>query len=385
MDVIYLDNAASTWPKPSEVKISMMESIEEYAANPGRGGHQLAMRASKVIFRTRAKLAKLFHVLNPNDIVFTSNATGALNQGIKGLVKPRGHIITTTLEHNSVRRPIEYLRHTKGVDVSYIAPRDLYQLDVLDFEDQIKENTSLVVVNHASNLIGSIAPIKEIGQLCAKYKIPFMVDASQSAGVLPIDVQEMNISLLAFPGHKGLYGPQGTGGLYIHPDLELEPLLQGGTGSHSESIDQPTTRPDCYESGTLNTVGIAGLGAGVDFVLETGIEKIRKKEHALTIRLMEGLEKIKDVSVHGQPKEIERAAVVSFSMSGLDASEVAFILDQQYGIAVRAGFHCSPLAHETIGTIQEGAVRASFGYFNENQDVDAIIHALDEISSELHK
>jgi cysteine desulfurase family protein len=385
VDVVYLDNAASSWPKPTGVKQAMVEAIDEYGANPGRGGHQLAMKASKVIFHTRAKLAKLFRIQNPNDIIFTANATAALNQGIKGWVKPGQHVITTTLEHNSVRRPLEYLKRTSGVGISYVRPREGYVFDIHDFEKEINEKTTLVVVTHASNLIGSITPILEIGYLCEKYKIPFMVDASQSAGVLPIDVQEMNISMLAFPGHKGLYGPQGTGGLFIHPDLDLEPLQHGGTGSHSESIDQPTTRPDRYESGTLNTVGIAGLGAGVDFVLKTGVERIREKERLLTAWLIERLEKIQGVTVYGQPKEMERAAVIAFSIEGMDASESAFILDQHYGIAVRSGYHCTPLGHKTVGTLDHGAIRASFGYFNEVSDVDALVTAVEEISNEIHK
>lgn len=385
MKVVYLDNAASTWPKPPEVKQAMVECLEEYGANPGRGGHQMSMRASKALYYTRAKLARLFNVSNPNDIVFTSNATGALNQGIKGWVKPGQHVITTTLEHNSVRRPLEYLKQKDGVDVSYVKPREDYCFALEDFEKEFNPRTSLVVVTHASNLVGTIVPIKELGELCHKYKVPFMVDASQSAGVFPIDVQAMNIQLLAFPGHKGLYGPQGTGGLYIDPSMNLEPLMHGGTGSHSESIEQPATRPDRYESGTVNTVGIAGLGAGVDFILKTGIDKIREKEMELTYKLIESLEKIEGVEVYGQDKNIERAAVVAFSIKGLDAAESAYILDQQYGIAVRAGYHCTPLGHETIGTINQGAIRVSFSYFNEMDDVEVLVSAVQEIMDQLQK
>lgn len=383
MRLIYLDNAASTWPKPPEVKEIMVECLEQYGANPGRGGHQMAMKASKVLFYTRVKLAKLFNVSNPNDIIFTSNATSALNQGIKGWLKSGNHVITTTLEHNSVRRPLEYLRQKDGVEISYVKPREDYTFAMEDFEKEFNQQTSLVIVNHASNLVGTIVPIKELGELCRKYKVPFMVDASQSAGVFPIDVQAMNIQLLAFPGHKGLYGPQGTGGLYIDPKMDLEPLLHGGTGSHSESLEQPTTRPDRYESGTANTVGIAGLGVGVDFVLKTGVDQIREKEMKLTYKLIEGLEKLEGVQVYGQDKNIERAAVVAFSIEGLDASESAYILDQQYGIAVRAGYHCTPLGHETIGTMNQGAIRASFSYFNEMEDVEALILAVQEITDQL--
>jgi cysteine desulfurase family protein len=379
MDVVYLDNAASSWPKPLEVKQAMSECIDEYGANPGRGGHCLAIRASKVIFQTRVKLARLFHISNPNDIIFTMNATLSLNLGMKGLLKPGDHVITTTLEHNSVRRPLEYLRKEKGIQLTYIKPREDMSIDLDEFQAAFKSNTALVVVNHASNLVGTLSPIQQIGDMCKQFKVPFMVDASQSAGVFPIDVQAMNIDLLAFPGHKGLYGPQGTGGLYISPEIHLEPLFQGGTGSQSESIEQPSTRPDQYESGTMNTVGIAGLGAGVDFVLRTGIDNIRAKERKLTFALIEQLEKMDGVTVYGQDKSVERAAVIAFSIEGVDASEAAFILDQQFGIAVRSGFHCTPLGHETIGTIESGAIRASFGYFNEMADVEHLVKAVGEI------
>ena len=250
---------------------------------------------------------------------------------------------------------------------------------IFRFEKEIKHNTSLIIVTHASNLMGALVPIKEIGDLCKRYDIPFMVDASQTAGVFPIDVQEMNIQLLAFPGHKGLYGPQGTGGLYIDPKLDLEPLLHGGTGSHSEWIEQPTTRPDRYESGTANTVGIAGLGAGVEFVLETGLDEIRQKEMSLTVELLSRLEGMNGIKLYGQSKCIERSAVVAFTIDGLDTSEAAYILDRQYQIAVRAGYHCTPLGHETMGTLNEGAIRASFGFFNEMADVDALERAVREI------
>jgi len=385
MRVIYLDNAASTWPKPPQVKEAMNECLDQFAANPGRGGHQLAMRASRTLFQTRVNLAKLFRIKNPNDIIFTSNATSALNQAIKGWLKPGDHVITTTMEHNSVRRPLEFLKKEQGISITYVQPDQAFLFSLNDFEQAITDQTKLVVVSHASNLIGTLAPIREIGELCSRYQVPFLVDASQSAGIIPIDVQGMNITMLAFPGHKGLYGPQGTGGLYIDPALDLVPLLHGGTGSHSESIEQPMTRPDRYESGTANTVGIAGLGAGVEFVLKTGVEKINQKERELTNTLLEGLAGINGVKVYGPDKSVERAGVVAFTLDGIDASEVAFLLDQQYGIAVRAGYHCTPLGHETIGTMGMGAVRASFGYFNEQKDVAALLEAVREIQKELGK
>jgi cysteine desulfurase family protein len=378
MKTIYLDNAASTWPKPKEVSLAVAECINEYAANPGRGGHKLSLKASKTIYQARVKLARLFHIKNPNDIFFTLNATHALNLAIKGFVKPGDHVITTSLEHNSVRRPLEFLKKEAGAEITYVKPENHhFSLDTI--RSAVQDNTRLIVVSHASNLLGTIAPVKEIGKLARELGITYLVDASQTAGILPINVEEMHIDMLAFPGHKGLYGPQGTGGLYVDSSLDIVPLLHGGTGSHSEDIDQPMTRPDRYESGTLNTPGIAGLAAGVDFVLQTGVEAIQEKEWKLTRLLLEQLEDIEGVTVFGPDKETERVGVVPFMIEGVDASELAYILDQEYNIAVRAGFHCTPLAHETTGTIETGAVRVSFGYFNEEEDVEKLVAALREI------
>ncbi|MEJ8547359.1 aminotransferase class V-fold PLP-dependent enzyme [Brevibacillus borstelensis] len=381
MRVIYLDNAASTWPKPPAVKENMAEVIEHFAANPGRGGHALAMKASKAVFRTRVELSRLFGIQNPNDLFFYMNATQALNQAIKGLLKEGDHVVSSSIEHNSVRRPLEYMARTKKVELTFVEPREDQLYYAEDFERAMKPNTRLLAVSHASNLTGVILPIAELGDLAKQNQVLFLVDASQTAGVLPIHVGEMKIDMLAFPGHKGLYGPQGTGGLYVHPSVDLEPLIHGGTGSQSEAIDQPTTRPDRYESGTANTVGLAGLQAGVSFVLEKGVENIHAYEWKLTKQTIKGLRQIKGVEVYGPGEEVERVGVISFNIEGVDASEASFILDQQYGIATRAGYHCTPLGHRTAGTEQRGAVRASFGVFNTEQDVEALLNAVREIAS----
>ena len=381
MAIIYLDNAASTWPKPPAVKDMMAEAIEDYAANPGRGGHTLAMKASKTVFRTRVQLSRLFGIQNPNNLFFYLNATQALNQAIKGFLKPGDHVISSSVEHNSVRRPIEFMRKTSQVEAAFIEPRDDHHFYVEDFSKAIRPNTRLLVVSHASNLTGVILPVAELGKLAKERGITFLVDASQSAGVLPIHVEEMHIDMLAFPGHKGLYGPQGTGGLYVHNDIDLVPLIHGGTGSQSEAIEQPTTRPDRYESGTVNTVGLAGLQAGVSFVMEKGVENIRQHEWDLVKQTIAQLQEIPGVQVYGPGIETERVGVVAFNVGEVDASEVSFILDQQYGIATRSGYHCTPLGHQTAGTEQRGAVRASFGIFNSSKDVKALIDAVKEISS----
>jgi cysteine desulfurase family protein len=381
MAIIYLDNAASTWPKPPEVKEKMAEAIDDFAANPGRGGHALAMKASKAVFQTRMQVSRLFGIQNPNNLFFYLNATQALNQAIKGFLKEGDHVISSSIEHNSVRRPLEYMSRTKKVEVTYVEPREDQLFYVEDFVKAIRPNTRLLAVSHASNLTGVILPIAELGSMAKEHNIAFLVDASQTAGALPIHVDEMKIDMLAFPGHKGLYGPQGTGGLYVHPDIDLEPMIHGGTGSQSEAVEQPTTRPDGYESGTVNTVGLAGLLAGVKAIMEKGIDNIGEHEWQLAKKAMLGLTEIPGVKVYGPGIETKRVGVVSFTIAGVDATEVSFILDQTYGIATRAGFHCSPLGHETAGTAETGAVRASFGMYNTETDVETLIEAVREIAA----
>jgi len=380
MRIIYLDNAASTWPKPPGVREAMAEAVDEYAANPGRGGHALAMRASKTLFRTRMQVSRLFGIKNPNDLFFYLNGTQALNQAIKGWLKEGDHVVTSSIEHNSVRRPLEYLRRTKGIRITYVEPGEKQLFHAEDFRQAITDETRLVAISHASNLTGMILPVEEIGAITRARGIPLLVDASQTAGVLPIEVEKMGIDMLAFPGHKGLYGPQGTGGLYVRPDLDLDPLIHGGTGSQSEAVEQPLTRPDRFESGTANTAGLAGLLAGVTFVLEKGVEEIHRHEWGLARQLMLALQEIPGVEVYGPGVDVERVGVVAFNIAGVDASEASFILDQQYGIATRAGYHCTPLGHRTAGTEQRGAVRASFGVFNTEEDVAELVRAVKEIT-----
>jgi cysteine desulfurase family protein len=384
MGVIYLDNAATTWPKPPAVLDAMMKCMNEYGANPGRGSHQLAMKASRIIFECRRNLAQLFHISNPNDIVFTMNTTMALNLAILGYAKQGQHMICTGIEHNSVRRPLEYLKKTKQIDVTYI-PADRYGcLDMTEVDKAFNERTSLFVCNHSSNLLGTITPLDRIAEACAKRKVRLLVDAAQTAGIMDIDVTGMSIDMLAFPGHKGLYGPQGTGGLYVHPDLDLEPLLYGGTGSQSESIEQPGVRPDRYEAGTVNTVGIAGLNEGVKFVLQENPANIHVKEWRVTQLLMEKLQEINHVTIYGPELRQNKTGIVAFNIAGVDPSEVAYILDQTFQIAVRAGYHCTPLAHESAGTLTTGAVRASVSYFTTDEEIEQCIQAVREISKHYH-
>ncbi|WP_010279205.1 aminotransferase class V-fold PLP-dependent enzyme [Paenibacillus senegalensis] len=380
MTIYYFDHAASSWPKPPEVIKAMADCVELYGANPGRGGHRMAVQASKILFAARANLAKLFNIKNANDISFALNTTAALNQAISGFVQPNDHVISTSIEHNSVRRPLEYLKRTKQVEVTFLQTNEKGELDLDDIVQAIRPNTSLLICSHGSNLLGSIMPIADIAEICRKHGVKVLVDAAQTAGTYPIDVQAMGIDMLAFPGHKGLLGPQGTGGLYLAPDLVLEPHLHGGTGSQSESIEQPTVRPDRYEAGTPNTPGIAGLNEGVKLIMQTGVANIHHKEWQLSQQLLEGLQQIPGVKCFGPELGEPRSGIVSFLIEGVEASEAAFILDQSFQIAVRAGYHCTPLGHETAGTTDSGAVRSSVGFYTSKEDVDYFLSAIREIS-----
>lgn len=383
MSTIYLDHAASSWPKPPEVIKAMVECMEEYAANPGRGSHEKAVKASRTLFEGRKQLARLFRIKNPNDIAYALNTTMALNLAIKGFVREGDHVICTAVEHNSVRRPLEFLKASKGVQISYLQTDAQGNINLKELESLITSRTKLVVCNHSSNLLGSILPVADIAEVCRKHRVKLLVDAAQTAGTIDIDVNLMGIDMLAFPGHKGLLGPQGTGGLYIHPDLDLDPLLHGGTGSQSEAIEQPTVRPDRYEAGTQNTVGIAGLVEGIKWVQKQTVEKIHQHEWQLTQRLMNGLLGIPGVQILGPVLGQNKTGIVSFTVAQTDSSEIAFILDQSFGIAVRAGYHCTPLAHETVGTLERGAVRASVGCFTTEGEIDQLIDAVKEIAGHM--
>ncbi|RBW69139.1 aminotransferase class V-fold PLP-dependent enzyme [Bacillus taeanensis] len=378
--MIYFDHAASSFPKPRTVVKAVTEALTEYGANPGRGGHKLAVRASSVISEARHELAELFGLEDPKHVAFYQNATHALNQGIKGIPFQAGdHVLTTSYEHNSVRRPLEALKLEKGIDVTYFQPNHNGEIDEVAFSKAIQPHTKLIVVSHGSNLTGMILNIEKIGKIAKENNCLFMVDASQTAGILPINMEKMNIDLLAFPGHKGLCGPQGTGALLFQKGIELYTLFHGGTGSHSEDIEQPQILPDRFESGTLNTPGIAGLLAGIKAVKQKSLEKIYTHEAALTNYCIQQLKQIEDVVIFGPDEEVARLAVVPFYIEGIDSHEIAMILDEHYNIAVRAGLHCTPLAHETLGTIGHGLVRVSFGITNTKAEIDQFIGALEEI------
>jgi cysteine desulfurase family protein len=378
--VIYLDNAASSWPKPERVSQAMAAAVQDYAANPGRSGHALAVQAEQTIRKTRSAIARFIGVRDARNIIFYPNATLALNQALKGWRwQPGDEIISTSYEHNSVRRPLEYVRRQFGVRVHYVQPDHNGQVDLDELISLITERTCLLAATHVSNLTGAILPIEQIGEVASTYDVPFLVDASQSVGVLPVDVNKMHIDLLAFAGHKGLYGPQGTGVLYISPAVQLIPVVHGGTGSHSAEIDQPDVRPNRFEAGTPNAPGIAGLGAGLAFVQETEVSTIWEHEQALTKYALQKLSELPYISVYGPDADVKRAPVIAFNVHGIDPQEAAVILDQHYGIAVRSGLHCSPLAHQSVSTGENGAIRISFGYFNHKDHIDQLLTALEEI------
>lgn len=377
--MIYFDNAATSFPKPQIVYDEIMDSMMNYGANPGRSGHKLALRASRGIYTARNNISKLFNVKNPLDIIFTFNCTESLNIAIKGVLKPGDHVITTSMEHNSMLRPIVYLEKM-GIEHSIVWGDSKGRIDPNHIEKEIKSNTKLIATTHISNLTGTIIDINSIGEICKKHGIMYLVDAAQSAGVYDIDLSKVNIDMLAFPGHKGLLGPQGTGGLYIKKGIDIVEIFQGGTGSVSDLLTQPEDMPDKFESGTANTSGIIGLGAGVKYIMDIGLENIRKKELDLTKYFMDEIRKIDGIKIYGPENMAEHAPVVALNIKEADSSEVSYILNEEYDIGVRPGLHCAPLAHKTIGSFHQGAVRFSFGYENTFEQIETGIKALREIS-----
>ncbi len=380
--MIYLDNAATSYPKPKEVGQAMMYFLEKVGATPGRSGHRLSIEAGRILYQARESLAELFNVDNPLRIIFTLNVTEALNLALKGLLRPGDQVITSSMEHNSVMRPLRELEK-RGVEVKVIPCSSQGVLDPVDLERAIRKNTRLIVLNHGSNVIGTLLPIIEVGKIAQKHNVLFLVDTAQTAGCYSLDIKKENIDLLAFTGHKSLFGPPGTGGLVVGERVDikkLNPLKTGGTGSHSESEEQPDFLPDIYESGTPNTVGLAGLNEGVRFILKEGIDKIRQHELNLSQKLIAGLKEIPGVIVYGEEQVTDRVAVISFNIKGQLSSEVGLRLDEKYDIMCRVGLHCSPAAHKTIGTFPRGTVRFSMSWFNTFEEVDQVIKAIREIT-----
>lgn len=380
---IYLDNAATTFPKPAVVYEAVLDCLRRVGASAGRGSYRLALEADHLVFETRLALARLFNIGDPARLVFTANATEALNLALKGLLRQGDHVVTSSMEHNAVWRPLKVLERTRGIEITVVPCRPDGTLEVGDVSRALKDRTRLVVLTHASNVVGTVLPVGEIGRITRSRGILLLVDAAQTAGVYPIDVEEMAVDLLAFTGHKGLLGPMGTGGLYLGPGVTLEPLKEGGTGSESLLEEQPAVLPDRYEAGTLNVPGLAGLRAGVQYLLSEGVARVRQREKELTAYLLELLGGVAGLTVYG-PRDPERqVGVVSFNLDRVGAERVAFILDDVYDIQVRSGLHCAPQAHRTIGTLDRGTVRIGLGYFTRESDLEALATALKEIAAEI--
>ncbi len=381
MDLIYFDNAATSWPKPDVMINTMIDFNKNIGANPGRSGHRLSIEAARVLFQVRESISSLINATEPDTIIFTRNATEGINIILHGLLKPGDHVITSSMEHNSVMRPLNALK-AKGVEFTVVPCSIEGVLDPKDISRAIRKNTKLIITTHASNVTGTIMPISDIAKTARENGIIYCVDAAQTAGNLPIDVIRDQIDIMVFTGHKSLYGPQGTGGFYIRQGLEtmIEPLEQGGTGSRSEHEEHPDFMPDRFESGTPNTIGIAGLGAGVDYVLEKGVGHIRNKELAITGLFLDGLSSIKGVKVYGGLDPHRRTAVVSFTIDNIMPSEVSYILDKEYNILSRPGLQCAPSAHRTIGSFPKGTVRFSFGIFTTEDEIKKAIHAIENIA-----
>lgn len=367
--MIYLDNAATSFPKPESVLRAAYGAMSKLGANPGRSGHRLSLAAGRVVANCREALANLMGVDAPERVVFCFNCTDALNTAIFGMLSPGDHVIATALDHNASLRPLTGLEDRGVISLDILEPDETGVVSAAQIQETIKPETRLVALAHASNVTGAIQPAAEIGAVCREAGVPFLLDAAQTMGVLDIKPSELSADMVAFPGHKGLFGPGGTGGLWIGEGIELSPLREGGTGSRSESLRQPTEMPDRFESGTLNLPGIAGLLAGARFVGENR-EAIEAHEKALAARLREGLRNIDGVTVYAP--SAPTVGVVSFNLSGMRSGEAAEQLDARR-IAVRAGLHCAPAIHRVLGTMETGAVRASVGYFNDARDVDALL------------
>ncbi|MBE7051679.1 MAG: aminotransferase class V-fold PLP-dependent enzyme [Ruminococcaceae bacterium] len=372
--MIYLDNAATSWPKPVEVTDAVVSAMKYYGANPGRSGHKMAIRTIEKVYECRELVSDFFGLNNPGNVIFTQNATHALNLAINGILQYGDHVICTVMDHNSVLRPL-YARR-RDIDVSFAEASVDGTVDIEHLKSLIKPNTKMIVMTHVSNVCGTIMPVEEVGNICRDNNILFLLDASQSAGVLNIDMQKMNIDFLAAPGHKSLYGPMGTGVLCVNSDSELKPLITGGTGSYSHELSQPSELPDRFESGTLNVMGICGLAEGIRYVNRIGINNIFEHELKLSAYLLGKLSQIDGITVNGKIDANGRTGVVSFTCDKSDSVSIAEYLSSSYSIATRASYHCAYLSHCALGTSDGGSVRVSPGIFNTMSEIKMLVYAL---------
>ena len=378
--MIYLDSAATSYHKPDGVARAVAEAIS-HMGNPGRGAHEASLDASRVVYGTREKMAELFGAEEASQIVFTANSTESLNIAIQGLVDPGDHVITTVMEHNSVLRPL-YLCQQQGVSLTILPFSAAGTVTPEAIEAVIRSNTRMIVCTHGSNLTGDLNDLEAIGRVCKKHHLLFVVDASQTAGVFPIQMDSMNIDVLCFTGHKSLMGPQGTGGMCVRKGVRIRPLLVGGSGIDSYSKIHPQVMPTALEAGTLNAHGIAGLSAALDFIKKVTPDVIRQREEELTRRFVSQIKSIPGVKLYGNYEQFPRAPILSLNILDYDSGEIADVLAQDYGIMTRAGAHCAPLMHEALGTKSQGAVRFIFSYFNTEEEIDQAANAIRELAEE---
>lgn len=377
--MIYLDNAATTMQKPPQVIDAVVHAMTTLG-NAARGAHGGTLEASRTVYGTREKLARLFHCARPDHVIFTANSTEALNIAICGVLRPGDHAITTDCEHNSVLRPLYRLEKERGLELSVVPADRRGCVDYGEFERLMRPNTRAIVCTHASNLTGNLMDVARVGEIARRHGALFIVDASQTAGAIPIDMEQMYIDILCFTGHKGLMGPQGTGGLCIREGVEVAPWRVGGTGVHSYDREQPQEYPTRLEAGTLNGHGLAGLSAALDYLEEVGVEAIEAREHALMERFYQRVSAIEGVTVYGDFTQARRSAIVTLNIRDYDSSAVSDELSEVYGIATRPGAHCAPRMHQALGTVEQGTVRFSFSWFTTQEEVDAAIHAVEEIA-----
>ena len=381
---IYLDNAATSFPKPESVYRAIEDFMRKGGGSPSRGGYSKGQESESKLIRLRSRLSSLLGIIDPSRLIFTANATDALNLALKGWLCEGDHVVTTDLEHNAVLRPLWGLRKTRQIDVTIVKSSALGEIDPQDFRRAVTPRTRLFSAVHASNVLGTILPIFEISKISRELQIPFLVDGSQTAGAIPINLQELDIDFFAFTGHKSLLGPTGTGGLYVKSGIELQPFREGGNGSHSEDLNQPVIWPERFESGTPNMLGLVGLLAGIEFLIEKKVEAIQAHETCLNKMFMENMLLVEGIKVHG-PTADKKVGITSINFQSLDSSEIGQILGKKFGIMVRTGLHCAPLVHENIGTKNQGTVRFSVGWSTTPNEIEHVIQTIQEITKVVYR
>ncbi len=379
--MIYIDNAATSWPKPESVYLAMDDFARNFAGNPGRSGHRMAVESEHRVQRCRAAIARLLHAKDPSEVILTLNATDGLNIALKGLLRPGDHVITSHTEHNSINRPLSKMAQDGMISFDKAASAPDGTVPAAEIEKLVRKNTRLIAVTHCSNVLGVVNPIDEVARVARKHGVMTLIDASQSVGVVPIDVQALGVDLVAFPGHKNLFGPMGTGALWVREGVALRFFREGGTGYKADQEQQPEEMPFRLEGGTPNAHGYAGLAAGVEFVEKEGLEKILRHERGLALAFAEALRPNRKVEVFGVKSPDRQIGPVSIRIRGAEPAEVGKVMDDKYGIACRPGLHCAPGTHKLLGTFPAGTVRFSFGYFNTEEHADAAVRAVNEVSA----